>query len=323
MEITPDRNHEIATLFVYLGDGITFVISGIFVMATRDVYLYLQVLGAVTILCVTILAFTFPESPRYLYSKRRYDELRQCFQMIGRMNKVDDNKMIDNMVDALEQHKHSISEHKQGCFHDIMILYNSPQHFRSLLGVLGLWMYSAFNYYLIGYYVKYFPGDVFDNFMMMTIAEVIAPIVLFMVQGRYVTKIVLRYLLAGASFTSLIYIINQHYGTVDAVPYIILGIRVFVKAAYSLSYYANGKLFPILVKTTIFSLTNAVGRPLSALSSLVTEYTQNPGEIILFTSLAAMTISALFPNSDDTEQEIEKLKVHKKTDSETTRDIEH
>lgn len=75
------------------------------------------------------------------------------------------------------------------------------------------------------------------------------------------------------------------------VPFLILGIRIFVKAVYSLGYYANGKLFPILVKTTIFSLTNGIGRPFSALSTMVTEYTSSPGEIIMITSIIFMGIS--------------------------------
>ena len=189
-----------------------------------------------------------------------------------------------------------------------MILSGSTEHLRSLIAVLGIWIYSSFNYYLIGYYVKYFPGDVFVNFLMMTIAEVIAPIVLFLVQGKYVTKYVARYLLLGAAFCAFLYIVNDHFGYVTLVPFIILGVRVFVKAVYSLGYYANGKLFPILVKTTIFSLTNGVGRPFSALSTMVTEYTSSPGEIIMITSLIFMTVCNLLPNSDDTEQEIEKLK---------------
>jgi hypothetical protein len=79
-----------------------------------------------------------------------------------------------------------------------------------------------------------------------------------------------------------------------------------------LAYYANGKLFPILVKATIFSLTNGIGRPFSALSTMVTEYTSHPGEIILITSLVFMSVTTLLPDSDDTEQEIEKLIKKKK-----------
>ena len=188
-----------------------------------------------------------------------------------------------------------------------MILSGSTEHLRSLIAVLGIWVYSSFNYYLIGYYVKYFPGDVFVNFLMMTIAEVIAPVVLFLVQGKYVTRYVARDLLLGAAFMAFLYIVNEHFGYVTLVPFIILGIRVFVKAVYSLGYYANGKLFPTLVKTTVFSFTNGVGRPFAALSTMVTEYTHSPGEIIMITSLIFMTVCNLLPNSDNTEQEIEKL----------------
>jgi len=70
MEITPDKHHEKMMFAVYLGDGITFVLSGLFVKYTRDVYLYLLVLGAATILCVAILLVFLPDSPRFLYSSR-------------------------------------------------------------------------------------------------------------------------------------------------------------------------------------------------------------------------------------------------------------
>lgn len=94
----------------------------------------------------------------------------------------------------------------------------------------------------------------------------------------------------------------------ELVPVLILLIRIFVKSLYSLGYYANGKLFPTLVKTSIFSLTNGIGRPFSALSTLVNEYTSHPGEIFLATSLLFSLLSPLFPASDDTEQELEKIK---------------
>ena len=77
-----------------------------------------------------------------------------------------------------------------------------------MIGVLGLWIYAAFNYYLIGYYVKYFPGDVFTNFLMMTAAEVLAPIYLWCVQGKYPSRDVSRYMTIGCCFASIAYIAN-------------------------------------------------------------------------------------------------------------------
>lgn len=64
-EITPDKFHQDATLYVYVGDGITFVISGIFTMYTRDVFLYLIFLCVSTVIAVFILVVFLPESPKY------------------------------------------------------------------------------------------------------------------------------------------------------------------------------------------------------------------------------------------------------------------
>jgi hypothetical protein len=75
MEITPDKYHEDANLFVYIGDGLTFVISGVFVKYTRDPFLFLILLSITTVISVVILAIMLPESPKFLYSKSRYPEL--------------------------------------------------------------------------------------------------------------------------------------------------------------------------------------------------------------------------------------------------------
>jgi hypothetical protein len=88
--------------------------------------------------------------------------------------------MMKALIDEKVKHEHKSKSYEQSFFKDLHILWKSTQHQRSLLGVVGLWIYAAFNYYLIGYYVKYFPGDVFTNFLMMTAAEVMAPIYLWM-----------------------------------------------------------------------------------------------------------------------------------------------
>lgn len=65
MEITPDKYHKDATLFVYIGDGLTFVLSGVFLKYTRDVYMFLDILCIITILSVIVLAIFLPESPKF------------------------------------------------------------------------------------------------------------------------------------------------------------------------------------------------------------------------------------------------------------------
>ena len=176
-EITPEKYQQDATLFVYLGDGITFVLSGFFIMYTKDSFLYLILLGAITIAIVLYLSIVFPESPKFLFSKNRYDELHKSFETIKKWNGCD-SVDVDKIMEDLKESKSHCAEYKGSFFKDLNILIGSREHKRSLIAVVGLWIYAAFNYYMIGYQVKYFPGDVYVNFMTMTIAEVLAPIVL-------------------------------------------------------------------------------------------------------------------------------------------------
>jgi Na+/melibiose symporter-like transporter len=113
--------------------------------------------------------------------------------------------MIKTLIQRKEETFHV---HKQSFFKDMHILIKSREHLRSLIAVCALWIYAAFNYYLIGYYVKYFPGDVFTNFLMMTAAEVLAPIYLWLVQGRYPSRDVAKFLVIGAALSSIAYILN-------------------------------------------------------------------------------------------------------------------
>lgn len=278
-------------------------------MCTKDAYLYLVLLGGLTVFFCIILFFTFPESPKFLYSKGRYEELKHSFESIKKWNKPEDVN-VDEIIEDLKYTKNNGTNYNSAFFKDLKVLYNSTQHRRSLIAVGGLWIYAAFNYYLIGYYVKYFPGDVYVNFMTMGVAEILAPVVLRLIQGRWPIQKVYRNLQYGCAFSSLLYIINQHYGYLSMVPALILLIRIFVKCLYSLGYYANAKLFPTLVKTSIFSFTNGVGRPFSALSTIVNEYTTHPGEIFLITSLLFSLLAPFFPVSDNTEQELEKIQAN-------------
>lgn len=114
-------------------------------------------------------------------------------------------EMVEQLKDAKKDSK---GGHKSSFVNDLRILYESPEHRNSLIAVLGIWIYSSFNYYLIGYYVKYFPGDIFTNFLMMTVAEVIAPLALRFVQGRFSTKYVVRYLLLCAAGSAVLFMVN-------------------------------------------------------------------------------------------------------------------
>jgi MFS family permease len=110
MEITPDKYHADANLWVYIGDGSTFVISGIFTLYTRDVYMFLTLMSSVAIASCAILLYFLPESPKFQFAKVDYEGLRANFEQIKRMNSVDDAN-VDEMIAQLKEAKANYVDH--------------------------------------------------------------------------------------------------------------------------------------------------------------------------------------------------------------------
>jgi hypothetical protein len=93
-------------------------------MYTKDAFLYLILLGGLTIACCILLFFTFPESPKFLYSKGRYEELKHSFETIKRWNKTQ-NVNVDQLIDDLKEAKSHAHAYKGSFFKDLKVLYNS------------------------------------------------------------------------------------------------------------------------------------------------------------------------------------------------------
>jgi hypothetical protein len=68
------------------------------VIYTKDAYMYLVVLGVMTVACVVYLAIFFPESPKFLYSKHKYAELESSFDKMKRMNKVGNDVSVPAII---------------------------------------------------------------------------------------------------------------------------------------------------------------------------------------------------------------------------------
>lgn len=47
---------------------------------------------------------------------------------------------------------------------------------KNLMAVIVFWSFSSFSFYLIGFYIKYFPGNVYANFTMLGCADILASI---------------------------------------------------------------------------------------------------------------------------------------------------
>lgn len=55
----------------------------------------------------------------------------------------------------------------------------------NLLVMSYMWSATAFCYYLIGFYMKYMPGDIYFNMIIGALAEIVGTIVAGLLMRRY------------------------------------------------------------------------------------------------------------------------------------------
>ncbi len=73
----------------------------------------------------------------------------------------------------------------------------------NLIAMIGMWSISAFSYYLVGLYIKYFPGNIYVNYSMLGIADMAASFHLRIIQKYLNTKNSFRLILAGILVSSV------------------------------------------------------------------------------------------------------------------------
>jgi hypothetical protein len=108
-----------------------------------------------------------------------------------------------------------------------------------------IWICGSFNFYLITFFLKYFPGVVYYNNIAYATADVFAYICSGLVL-KYInvrTGLVCAYLIAALS--SLMYVIFYKKNISDfAVSAIIFMCRIGGAMSFNMGYVAVAKLFP-------------------------------------------------------------------------------
>jgi Sugar (and other) transporter len=180
-------------------------------------------------------AFIMPESPKFLITRKRFDEAREAISTIARVNgrpaftdrfdrEVVDSRSIlaglnqstfndldsrGTLIDKAEGHKAQVEallktpklqirEEAQlnGTLKDLVKI---RRHFINLLIFIYIWIASSFNIYLLTYALKYIPGNIFKNSLMSGITD----IPMAMLGGYIYHRLGVRVALCGAFFIAL------------------------------------------------------------------------------------------------------------------------
>lgn len=138
----------------------------------------------------TLITFWLPESPKFLVSKREYQEARIAYNKIAFIN---GKKCLSNNDSFIEEtyknskfkspiRKKGLKDYIDDDEEKPLFQKSKPKndkgekneynfsnliedkiHFKNLTLMNITWAASAFTYYMTGFYVKYIPGDIYTN----------------------------------------------------------------------------------------------------------------------------------------------------------------
>ncbi|CDW89142.1 solute carrier family member 5 [Stylonychia lemnae] len=284
IENMPKSKQVIVGSFEFICEGLVFLsVCGYFLWVNKN-WIYLQIPTLVLSILGTVYMIFQPESPRFLVSKGRFDQARTCFNIIAKRNGKGEN-YADLIIfkEELEMNglEQTAFEKDQDPLNTSITSQSSPEDKslkqlfkrkdlrRNLLFSTVIWTSIVFNFFLVSFYLKYFPGSIFLNCIYFAIADIFA----YLLSG-----LIIKYLNASkaiivaqviSSIGALLYLIlftNQ-----DIVPVVIILSRIGNSMSFNTVYVTNSRLFPTYFQTSTFGLLNFISHVLSIGGPLLAE----------------------------------------------------
>ena len=161
----------------------------------------------------------------------------------------------------------------------------------NLVLMATFWTFSSFNYYIITFYLKYIPGNIYINTSLSCTAEVIAQISSGFVMNKFGVKLsfIIAFILAAAGGLFLV-IFFQADGFLIAI--FVLFAKFGISFAFNVSYLSTPQMFPTALCSTAFGICNLFARFSTILSPLIAEL-KDPIPMSIFT--ITCIASAFFP----------------------------
>jgi len=179
-------------------------------------------------------------------------------------------------------------EHKlTGSFKDLISI---RRHAINLGILMFLWIAASFNLYMISFYMKYIPGNIFVTTLTSSLGDIPLSIgggFLYYFKGiRIAMTVFLICSIAGAvsiitwaKFESVAFLI----------PVVVLFTRSGIKCTFDSCYLANATIFPAIFSGTAFGFCNLGAKIITIFSPLTAEV-KDPVPMIIFASLAAVAL---------------------------------
>lgn len=136
------------------------------------------------------------------------------------------------------------------------------------------WVVVSFSWYIMGFYVHYFHGNMYLNGILLGLADVFANILTRSFQLCTNSRLIFLVSYIFVATSSVFYLIfSSHY---IAVPICIVLMRSGLTIAFSLCYYGNYEYFLPQYSSTVFGATNIPAWVVTILCPFLTEMVKQP-----------------------------------------------
>ena len=143
------------------------------------------------------------------------------------------------------------------------------------------WLTCSFNYYMVGFLLKYFPGSIYVNGSISSLSELAAGLTAGLIYAKFGVKksLVISFGIASlGGFGILWYKMSTDFysgeePTVESFlfPTLVLFAKFGISSAFTINYLCNLELFPVLFAATALGFCTFLARLFTIFSPEVAE----------------------------------------------------
>jgi len=130
---------------------------------------------------------------------------------------------------------------------------------------------ASFNYYLVNFYLKYIPGNIFINTIVSSTAEAISGYTSAFVVLKVGTRNAMSTMFLVCGVAGFALWLAEARGLIDAIPFAVLSAKFGISAAFNMLYMSTLQYFPSEFMGSVFGVCNVTARLITILSPMVAE----------------------------------------------------
>eukprot|EP00095_Tigriopus_kingsejongensis_P008577 snap_masked-scaffold167_size293163-processed-gene-1.4 protein:Tk08577 transcript:snap_masked-scaffold167_size293163-processed-gene-1.4-mRNA-1 annotation:"hypothetical protein DAPPUDRAFT_64502" len=233
-------------------------LMGVLAYYVRD-WRYLHYITSAMIMPQLLLWWVIPESPRWLLAERKFEKLPRILKMAQKLNgkKLPDHLLIpspENQVSVVLDFNESKHQPNLG----FMDLFSRRVLVGRTLIMMVNWTMVAMVYYGIGMSVTILGGNIFLNFILSAVFEILGYIVCILITDHWGRKpvIIVNFVLCGLACVISAFVPDSSPAKIGLV---LIG-KMGSSGAFSTAYVYTAELFPTPIRGTAVGFSSMVGR---------------------------------------------------------------